>query len=299
MDALVITHAADFDGIASAGLLMRKYGINGSSILFADYGEEELLRIEKLVKRKFIRGGTLFITDLGAEGSTAPGFSRIISHVKSRNGKVFWFDHHKWDSENLELLAKQCDKAVVGENEKFCASEITAAQIGLDDPFVKALLHMVHISDFALTPDNTKMRNIIGGYVLGLAYFRMQGQSAYLERAEQIAECISNGEIIPEFLQRASAKFSELNEERLDKMMKTVITGGVISIGFTPIVSTNDACQRIIKKTGSDIGCYINVDSDKVHLRSVKNDCSTLANRFGGGGHPHASGFSLTGRGTT
>ncbi len=289
MDGVIISHAADFDGIASAALIMRKYGISSRNVVFVDYGRESIENGEKRFMKLFKNKGTLFITDLNAE-STPDVFLRIVSYAKRKKGSVFWFDHHPWSEAHVNSIAKRCNVAIVGENEKFCASEITAMELSMNDGFVKALLHIVHISDFALTPDNTKMKSIIGSYVLGLSHFRIQGNSIYLKKIAQIAEHVSKGEILPKSLQQASARFSSLNDKRLKKMLSTIIKGGAVSVGFTPIVSTNDACNLIIKKTGSDIGCYVNMDNCKAHFRSIKSDCSLLAQKFGGGGHPHAAG---------
>lgn len=294
MDALVITHAADMDGIGSGALIMRRYGVGSDRIIFTDYGKDEFLRVEKLVKLKFRKGGTLFITDLNAEGDVKETLERIVAHVKSNSGKLFWFDHHKWSEENLKEFGKQCERLVVGGPNGACASEVTAVELGMTgDPFVREFLRIVHISDFNLAPDSPATKGIIGDYVLGISYFRMSGKEFFQKRIAELAEALSKGEILPAFLHEASVEFSIMNEKRLKKMEKTIIKGGVVSVGFSPIVSTGNACDRIREKTGSDIGCYVNTDADRVHFRSVINDTSILANRFGGGGHAKASGFEL------
>jgi oligoribonuclease NrnB/cAMP/cGMP phosphodiesterase (DHH superfamily) len=293
MEYVIISHAADFDGIVSAALIMRRYGISSDNVIFVDYGRDSVELGEKRFKKLFRTGATLFITDLSAE-STPDVFMRILSHAKAMRGKVFWFDHHPWSAKNIRAIASRCNVAVVGENKRFCASEITAKELGLKDPFTNSLLKLVHISDFALTPKSSNMKSVIGGYVLGLSYYRMKGDAVYKKMLARITESICNEDIFPPFLKQAASRFTSLNKKRLKKMIQTVIKGGIVSVAFTPIVSTNDACNLIIKETGSDIGCYINTDSGKAHFRSIKNDCSLLAGKFGGGGHPHASGFDFS-----
>ncbi len=292
MNIVVISHAADLDGISSAAIIMRKYGVHSGNVVFVDYDRQSMLRGEKLFQKLFKKGSTLFIADLGAESSTDI-FTRIVKYAKRKNGHVLWFDHHVWSKANVKNIAGMCDAAVVGENKCFCASEITARELGMNDKYITSLLKIVHAADFALKPKNSNMKRVIKSYALGLSYFRMKGNSVFLENIVRIAESISLGKPLPEFLYNASSKFDNMNKQRLKKMITTVVKGGVISVGFTPVVSTNDACALIIKKTGSDIGCYVNTDSGKVHLRSIKADCSLLAKHFGGGGHPHASGYDL------
>ena len=51
--------------------------------------------------------------------------------------------------------------------------------------------------------------------------------------------------------------------------------------------------MEIIKHSGKDIAVYINTDDLHGHIRTKKSDCVKLANYLGGGGHPHAAGFTL------
>ncbi|MCL5427715.1 MAG: hypothetical protein M1321_00870 [Candidatus Marsarchaeota archaeon] len=293
MGVVVISHAADLDGIACAALIMRKYGITAKSAVFMDYDRESVLRGERQFRKLFKRGATLFITDLSAE-STPDIFLRIVTHAKRMRGRVFWFDHHTWSKRHIGSIALRCDAAVVGENGRFCASEITARELGLRDKYTAGLLRTVHAADFALKPKNARMKLIIKAYALGLSYFRMKGGAVFLDKVAGISESISIGSALPGFLKRASDAFEKLNESRLKAMLATVVNGGVISVAFTPVVSTNDACAMIIRQTGSDIGCYVDTDNNRAHLRSIRNDCSILARRFGGGGHPRASAFDIS-----
>ncbi len=292
MNPVIISHAADLDGIASAALILRRYGAGAGNAIFVDYDKASMLRGEKRFRKLFKKGSTLFITDLGSE-STPDILSRIVSHAKRKNGRVLWFDHHTWSRVHVKGIAGMCDVAVVGENERFCASEITARELGMNDAFVKRLLQTVHVSDFALRPRTPYMKSVIKAYALGLSYSRMKGSAEFLKSVSRAAASIRDGKVLPGFLRSASARFEKLNDSRLRKMMGTVVNGGAISIAFTPVVSTNDACAMIMRKTGSDIGCYVNTDVGKAHLRSKKNDCSVLARRFGGGGHFNASGFDF------
>ncbi len=48
-----------------------------------------------------------------------------------------------------------------------------------------------------------------------------------------------------------------------------------------------------MNKTGCDLGIYVNIVNGTAHLRSRKCDTTKLSMPLGGGGHPHASGFSV------
>lgn len=293
MQMIIISHIADLDGITSAALIMQRYGIKKENVMFADYSVNRLLWIEKQIKKKIQKNTTLFITDIGTNASTIGIFSRIITFVKQSGGKVFWFDHHTWSNDSVEKLASKCDIAVVGENKLFCAAEITAAELELNDAFTKKLIRIVHMSDFNIKPKDKYSEEIIKSYVLSTTYYSSLNLAAYEKKTRSIAEQISNGVLIPKFIIADSRKFEKINSNRLKTLKKNIIADQIIALGFSKYVSTNDACACILDSAGVDIGVYLNTETSKCHLRSKINDCSLLAQTFGGGGHPHASGFEV------
>ncbi|MEM0200853.1 MAG: hypothetical protein QXD23_00410 [Candidatus Micrarchaeaceae archaeon] len=293
MNALIITHIADLDGISSGALIMRKYKINKNNILFADYNKEKLLETESLFNKKYKKGMTLFITDIGASTSTADIFKRMILKVKKNKGKVFWFDHHVWSDELVKELASFCDIAVVNENKLCCAAEITAKELDLKDNFTNKLLKIVHMADFNIKPKDKKTKDFIGSYVLSTTYYSSFNYKKRQRITKEIAEQISKGIILPKFLVKDSEMFKKINEKRLKELLKNIKKSRISAIGFTKFVSTNDACESIQKQCNVDIGIYINTETSKAHLRSKFMDCSVLARSFGGGGHPHASAFEI------
>ncbi len=293
MEAVIITHAADLDGISSAALLMRQYNIGIENVVFTHYQRESIEMAVREADELFKEGGTLFITDLNPGKAVVDLFSEVIDNVKAKNGKVFWFDHHPWDADAIRSLGGRCDVAVVGENKDFCAAEITAREIRATGAFVKPLLRVVHHSDFNITPKDKKTYNIIGDYVLSMTYFSSLDWDSTLQKLREMTKALSNEIMIPEFVHDAAVEFTKINDKRLNEMEKTVINGGVVAVGFSPFVGTSEACRRVSKVAGTDIGVYINVDECRGHLRSEESDCSKLAQAFGGGGHPHASGFEF------
>ena len=175
----------------------------------------------------------------------------------------------------------------------FCAAEITAAELKLSDPFTKKLIKMVHMSDFNIKPKDKNSAEIIKSYVLSTTYYSSFDFPTYARRIGMIAEQMSKGVLIPNFVIADGKKFEKLNISRLKKLKENIFVGPIASLGFSKYISTNDACACILDNTNSDIGIYLNIENSKCHLRSKRNDCSLLAMRFGGGGHPHASGFEV------
>lgn len=293
MKALVITHIADLDGILSGALIMRKYHLSKNNVLFADYNREKLLEIESSFNKKYKKGMSLFITDIGVNTSTIDIFKRIISTVKKNNGKVFWFDHHTWGDEMIDEVASMCDVAVVNENKLFCAAEITAKELELKDEFTNKLLKIVHFADFNIKPNNKKTKEFIGYYVLSTTYYSSFNSVKRQKITREIAEQLSKGVSLPNFLVKDGKMFERINKERLKELPNTIKKLGISAIGFTKFVSTNQACEAIQNFANVDIGIYINTETYKAHMRSKFADCSVVARYFGGGGHPHASAFEI------
>ena len=126
MEIFSLTHANDIDGLGSAALLKIAYGMSSENIFFTDYSAEGLsYSIKKLSERIGKRSITLFMTDLGMNDYLIDTYRKIIMKVKRQGGKVFWFDHHVWSPSQIEKIASICDVAIIGENSRYCATEIT------------------------------------------------------------------------------------------------------------------------------------------------------------------------------
>ena len=79
-------------------------------------------------------------------------------------------------------------------------------------------------------------------------------------------------------------------------MLKTMRSASSnVAVGFSSrnLVDTNDACAAIMARAHSDVAIFIKTRRRSAGVRSKRNDISKLAMAFGGGGHPHASGFSV------
>ncbi|MGC8479262.1 MAG: hypothetical protein ACP5M9_01150 [Candidatus Micrarchaeia archaeon] len=295
MNGVVISHIADLDGISSAAIIMRKFNLKKEDLFFADYNKESInaIKFEVDKKLKKEKGLSLFITDLGVNDSTKNIFVEMINKVKKNSGKVFWFDHHTWDKSSINNIALLCDVAVVGENTEYCAAEITAKELEINDSFTKKLLKIVHIADFNIKKKDKKTDSIIGSYVLSTTYYSSMDKKKRINITRKIAESLSKNILLPDFIVADGKLFGDINRKRLKELSKDLEHFHDIGIGFSKYISTNDGCELVQKETGADIGAYINVDTNKAHLRSKFLDCSELARSFGGGGHPHASAFEI------
>lgn len=293
-DVYVVSHASDIDGVGSAALIMRKYGVPPSRLFFSDYSREGLEYVHGRLRPAYGRGITLFITDLGVNDFLIPGYRSIVGSVKRGGGKVFWFDHHPWTAKGVNELAPMCDDAVIGENDLYCATEITCKKLGLSDPFTRNFVRLVHYSDFNLRPKKDAERKVIGLYALSITSYNMSASREYVNgRLRRMASVIRSGRLVDSSTKRDAGRFARLNESRIAVMLEGMEVRDGFAVGFSKDVQSTAGCGAIIERSGKPIGIYVNTRNGRGHIRSLSPDITELARSMGGGGHPRASGFSV------
>jgi oligoribonuclease NrnB/cAMP/cGMP phosphodiesterase (DHH superfamily) len=291
----VISHSSDIDGVASASFLRIKYNIPLKNIFFSDYSVESIESAYSEIKKLIRHGVLLFVADIGMNKKLVKSLKNMIVEINKWDGSVIWFDHHVWDRKDILEVANLCRIAAVGENSRYCATEITRKYLHLDTPFAKKLARIVHYSDFNLKPKNKEYMNLIKIYALALTKYNMLPYKKRTDELREVVEVISSGNFTNKKLENDAYLFERENTERIKNMLGDVLTiGRDIAVGFAYGVQSTQACQALIEKTGADIGMYVNPKNRKGHMRSIRADCSILANALGGGGHPHASGFEVS-----
>ncbi len=296
MEIVSITHASDIDGIGSAALIRRKMGVRLDRVFFSDYSEEALAGISDDVGRISSREETLlFLTDLGMNRGLAGIYKEIINNAQSNGGMAVWLDHHYWEPRLIKEVAGLCDFAVVGENRRYCATEITMRFLGVRDTFARKLAGIVHYSDFNIRPKDENTRKTVGNYALGIAGFNNAGEERKIGMLRRLVGTISEGRLSSSELESSAARFRRMSEARIRKMLGGLCrVGSDAYIGFSKSIQSTQGCGAILEAKGCELGIYVNTDSGKAHLRSKGAvDCAKLAGMFGGGGHPRAAGFQI------
>ena len=296
MKVVSITHANDIDGLGSAALIRTKFDISLDSIFFSDYSPEGLMEISRRIERIARKEGaiTLFLTDVGMNKALNGAYKKIISSVKAGGGAVIWLDHHVWSEADLRDIASKCDLAIVGENTRYCATEITCKALRLNSPFIKKFTRLVHYSDFNLTPKDRDTYKKIGVYAMSITSYVNLAPKKRDAALRHVVDIVSGGRFNDERIRRDARNFDRLNKARISKMLRSLYKAGEdVYIGFSESIQSNIGCGAIMDKTGADVGMYVNLSAGKVSMRSIRMDCTLLANRLGGGGHPHAAGFNI------
>lgn len=289
-----ISHASDIDGVGSAALIRMKYGVPLKRLFFTDYSKESLDYVDSKLKPLYRSGITLFITDLGTNESLVKKYKSIIDAVRKGAGRVIWFDHHPWPAQAIRELTPLCDVAIIGENEKYCATEIVYRELGFRNRFAKEFVKLVHHSDFNITPRSGKNYETVGTYALSItSYGILKSRDRMTAKLRHLAGVISSGKFYDGRVRQDALRFKRLNDRRIKRMVASMLLYPRAAIGFSSYVQSTAGCVLLMKSSGKEIGIYINASNMRGHIRCENRDISALARELGGGGHPHASGFNV------
>ncbi len=290
----LVSHAEDLDGLASAALLARKFGVGKESIYFADYSPQLLSFVFKKLRSRNCKA--VFVTDLSVNESKAKDWLKILSSLRRKHTRIFWLDHHPWP-ENAEAVAKLCDIAEYGENARYCATEIVANTLSIKDAYAKKLAKLVHMSDFAIKPKSRKDKMLLKAYDLAIAY----ANSMSIERKESLLASmsmeISRGKLENERINKIASLFEKVSKKEIAKSLRRIYTVANVAVAFSSSKALFDELlEKLFEKSGKEVVIAVNVDRGKASIRSKKRDISGLAIAMHGGGHPHAAGFPVSGK---
>jgi oligoribonuclease NrnB/cAMP/cGMP phosphodiesterase (DHH superfamily) len=289
-----MTHGNDVDGLASAAIIMHRYNVPARNVFFLDYSDRRLEFASGKIINAARPGDSLIITDIGINRQQAERFSVLIKGVKGVGGRVLWFDHHAWNENAVRGIAALCDIAVVGDTH-FCASEITAKELGTHSRQEDRLVRVAHCIDRHITENNQRSINRIDRiYGLGLLNYNLKGVAAANASLRKVVSELSRYRILNRIIKREAGKMARINAKRIAVMLSELYAfGGNMCIGFSKTVLPSQACYSIMRRAGSSIGIYVNTEEGRGHIWSESIDILRLASALGGGGHSNAAGFLI------
>jgi uncharacterized protein len=263
---IILYHANCYDGFGAAWVAWHKFG-DGATYLAANYGPEA---------PEFPLGSDLYILDF----SYPP---EVLAEYGDKMRKVVVLDHHKTAEENLSEFSHP-NVEVIFDMEK------SGAQLALEyfNPQMTANQKQLiaHIQDRDLWKFNIKgskeVHKALVSYPMNFELwdtFKVDGLYAEGITCERI--------------------YSQLVDNICENSWI-----GCISGYHVPVVNTSIAWSEVgaylagTKYEAYDFVASFTVFSDNImfSLRSIGNfDVSSIAKRWGGGGHKNAAGFKLTG----
>ncbi len=294
-----ITHIADFDGVASASMLVHYLNLPVDHILFGNHQAKDFERLTEAINKVSIKNSVVLFTDLSINDVSIPTIKAIIERLKSDNNEIAWIDHHQWSDTALKEVGELCIYMIAGENPKYCAAELVFnnlfSQTIQNDDFGPKIAEIAHYADFNLKSD--KYDALLYSLAGSIAYINDSVNPE--EQLREMISYVSKGDIDNPVVKEAYAKYlqeSGENIKELEKSTSSFYAGSIkVGIGYGKGIGSTQACAIIEQKEHSGISIFINKENGKISLRSIKGlECLPLAVALGGGGHPQAAGGEVS-----
>ena len=297
-----ITHMSDLDGISSAALLFKFFSMPLDHVFFTDYNIATIENVAESLRQPKLSGATIVITDFSSNAANLEIMNKLVREQKDLGNSVIWLDHHPWSSDAIDKVFRLLDYGIAGENDLYCGAEIVYRVLceGRDSNKTgKKIADRAHDSDFNLLPppppDDTSP-NIS----LAINYYAHVDKGKLYEGLRGFVKDVSEGNYDGDAIANATALYRETANAEFKRMkegMVTLSTNGIkVIIGFGRLMHATSACGMLHDQTGADLVIYVRTDEKAVSLRSWGDvDCSNIAFKMHGGGHPHAAAFRIDG----
>ncbi|MDD1668754.1 MAG: phosphoesterase [Methanomicrobiales archaeon] len=216
-------------------------------------------------------GDLLSITDLGYQ----QGIERWLKKAKDAGWRVEWRDHHRWEDREVEITRPLVSHLSLDTDT--CATGIVARELAEGDPRAKEIARVV--CDYDLWR-NEDPRGMVLGRILSNPGLR-----------EYVRDRLAEGVFTDPVIQREyDGILAEMEQDIKKSIRHTKLLGEKYRVAFAPLYGyPSDTAARVREAFRSDIEVIVSRNG-RFSIRSIPAISHLIARRFGGGGHPHASG---------
>ncbi len=289
-----ITHTADFDGVGSAAIIVNYTKMPLDHIFFIGYTKEDIESAHRWISDIRPSGSTVIFTDISANDTLLPYIIRLLGEIRSNGNTIAWIDHHPWSDTAIKEIREYCDLIICGENEKYCAAELTYQIMSYGGNSAEPIAKTAHLTDFNLRTEKNK--GLLDKLACTITFINHNySGSDRMRELRRMTGIISGCDFDNEFINETFEAYTveaERNLVLLNQNAESFQAGRYrIGIGYGKNIHTNAACALIQDKLDADISVMIFTDTGQISFRSRKGvDCSPIARAFGGNGHPNAAG---------
>jgi oligoribonuclease NrnB/cAMP/cGMP phosphodiesterase (DHH superfamily) len=306
-NTIVISHRKDADGISSAALV--RY-MTGAEVYLTDYGDmvETLSSVGKAHE--------YYICDLGTNQNTFPGFLEQLRRL-SRNGRVFYTDHHPISEENASKIREL--SVDLNHSTEECASVLLFKKYEedfKDSPQMKIITCCAAITDYMDSRPYAKKlissfdrqfllyeATVLSFTIAMIGRGSTQSNAKLAKLAKELAK-----ERLPHEIKRASI-FAQTHARKSAALVKLAKKNGLkmknFAYMFTKESSTGNVANFLIGAFDVPVGVALREEEPgyyEISLRSSdesNKDLGKIISKISvelgasGGGHPHASGARI------
>lgn len=280
---LHVTHGDCMDGATCDVLVRLAYGNGAVETVFLE--PHETVDALELLTRVPSRARGLVISDLSLQQGEGERAAQTLQVLADDGWRIAWRDHHhkQWENVDLAPFRACCDLAIDFESRESGATLVQKALLP-DDKWARELAEVARDHDLWLRQDPRSITLFHGIVEAGNAKWirhlltkRPQG-------------------VVDRTIETWAARDRKRNKELVDWGLHRarVLPGrrGRVGLAYGRI-PTNEVLHALEAK-GADLSILVK-PTGTFSLRSRRDVpvCHTLAQRFGGGGHPNASGGRL------
>ncbi len=289
-----VTHVSDFDGIASAAILVHYTSMPIEHVIFGSQSKEEIENMNKELIRLNPSKSIILFTDISINDRVITVITDILRVLKQRGNRIAWIDHHPVSQKAIDAISEYCDFVVFGENQRYCGAELVYRIMSRKGAGAKKIAETAHLTDFNLRTERNKyLLDMLSSVVTFINYNKNNE-----ENLRKLVGMVSNIDFENEYIKKKYFLYKKeagKNRKILEGNAVAYKVGPYkIGVGYGKHLQTTSACAFIEEKLGTDMELFINLDGNRVNMRSREGvDCSILAKVLGGGGHKQASAAKI------
>ncbi len=287
-DVLLISHGHCLDGTGSIIVTLRALGADRVGV--ATCQPSDMRRVLEYLTKFEGNGRKLMIADLSLNPDQYSSIVAACKTLKDNGWTIEWRDHHhkQWEGLDLKLLLKHIDVLEVDTKAKESGASLQAHAIAPKDKFAKKLAHVIRDRDLWWNEDPDSE-------TLEYAITRM-GDKAFIAHYLRKTK---DDPVVDSTIAKAAEEQKTIIARDADRILKgtrywTAPDGRKVGIvyGWLP---KNVGLHRVLEQ--DDVHVAVNVrPNGHMSLRSRQESpvCQEVAREFDGGGHPNASGGTLS-----
>lgn len=275
------THGQCMDGATCDVLVRRAYGNGAVETVFLE--PHETVGALELLLRVPSRARGLVISDLSLQRGEAERAASTLQMLADDGWRISWRDHHhkQWEGVDLAAFGEACELTVDFSSTE-CGATLVQKALLPNDAYAQELALVARDHDLWLRKDP---RSIILFHSIVEA-----GNDRW------IRHMLTHDTVVDAQIERWAARDRKKNADLVAWALAraSVEHGERARIGLAyGRVPTNETLHALEER-----GCHMSIlvkPTGTFSLRSAKNVpvCHAVAQQFGGGGHPNASGGRL------
>lgn len=288
----VVYCSEQLDGIAAAAILFRYARLKKTSCRiggFLNYTNID----EKFEEMANLKGALIFILDFSPD--QIKELDEKLKEISRQNKMAYWNCHHPYDATTISTMMKYIHsldfsgtlKNTKKQELRLCSADLTCNKFLQNDKVAITLKTLAHDIEFWMRENENaiKLADLI--------------QAGFDKR--QLVEILSRGVAWSERFEKIRREYLQKKEKALNDLMKNLAIKKYVDLRFgfalsSSILSSADAGQKMLDSHSAVDVAVILFRNGKISFRrrdDMDIDLSKVAELFGGGGHPYASGGKI------